>query len=519
MRQCLHLGGALEAIDHWGSMGGMYMKSNPNLPRCALILGLAALCTSAAVAATQETVPLFMSAANPSQQGFVRIINHSGESGAVAVTATDDDGQVAGTERFDLGAWETRHFNSDDLELGNAAKGLAGVGSGSGDWRLAVESDLSLEVLAYVRTADGFLTAMHDKARKPGRRHLVPIFNPGSNRNQVSKLRIVNMAAAGATVRFVGVDDRGVESDGISIAVGAGEAITLTAEELEAGGGGLTGGLGNGSGKWQLFVDADRRVLVQSLLESETGHLTNLSTSTVAADFQLPSADVPTNNVAATGSFALDYADGDFGLPSGIAHVDQVFYIWDRYHDQLFAYSAAGERWQAGDFPVANITFGGFADDDERLYLLDTSNDRVLTYTTDGRRTPVLEYDFDFRGGGLSNCIGYAGGRFYVGYEDRVDVYQAGELVTEAGFDLTVGSDPIDIAAGPNGLLYVLGGGAVFAYRPSGEPVADAHFDLAVNNGDPVAITQANGRFYVLDVTDARAPLVFAYTAQGQPVE
>lgn len=112
------------------------------------------------------------------------------------------------------------------------------------------------------------------------------------------------IAAAGATVRIVGVDDRGVESDGIGIAVSAGEAITLTAEELEAGGGGLTSG--NGSSKWQLFVNAHRRVLVQSLLESETGHL---STSTVAANFQLPSADVPTNGVATTGNFALDYAD------------------------------------------------------------------------------------------------------------------------------------------------------------------------------------------------------------------
>ena len=120
------------------------------------------------------------------------------------------------------------------------------------------------------------------------------------------------IAAAGATVRIVGVDDRGVESDGIGITIGAGEATTLTAEELEAGGGGMASG--NGSGKWQLFVNADRRVLVQSLLESETGHL---STSTVVADFQLPSADVPTNGVAATGNFALDYADVGDTFPWG----------------------------------------------------------------------------------------------------------------------------------------------------------------------------------------------------------
>lgn len=168
---------------------------------------------STAFAATSETVPLFISASHPSQQGFVRIINHSDQTGAVAVTATDDTGRSAEIS-FQLDAWETRHFNSEDLENGNAAKGIiAGVGAGMGDWRLEIESALPLEVLAYVRTTDGFLTSMHDRARKPGRRHLVPTFNPGSNRNQVSKLRIVNTAAAHTTVDIVGVDDGGVESD------------------------------------------------------------------------------------------------------------------------------------------------------------------------------------------------------------------------------------------------------------------------------------------------------------------
>ena len=123
---------------------------------------------SKAFAATSETVPLFISASHPSQQGFVRIINHSDQTGTVAVTAIDDDGRSAELS-FQLDAWETRHFNSEDLENGNAAKGIiAGVGAGMGDWRLEVESTLPLEVLAYVRTTDGFLTSMHDRARKPG---------------------------------------------------------------------------------------------------------------------------------------------------------------------------------------------------------------------------------------------------------------------------------------------------------------------------------------------------------------
>ena len=475
---------------------------------------------SMAFAATSETVPLFISASHPSQQGFVRIINHSDQTGTVAVTAIDDAGRSAELS-FQLDAWETRHFNSEDLENGNAAKGIiAGVGAGMGDWRLEVESTLPLEVLAYVRTTDGFLTSMHDRARKPGRRHLVPTFNPGSNRNQVSKLRIVNTAAAQTTVDIVGVDDGGVESDEVRVVVQADAAVTLTAQELEAGPHGAANGLGDGSGKWQLYVTADQRVVVQSLLESVSGHLTNLSTSVSAGNYQPPSGGAVGD---AAGDFALEhwYAPADiwFAVPTGITYANEVFYVLDGFHDEVFTYTAQGARHSEGDFPVVEYA-GDIAYANGRLYVLDESNDKVLAYTTDGRRTPVVDHDFDINDI-WSKGIAYANGRFYVAVDepinaDRVEVYANGERVAGAEFDLTLGRDPVDIAAGPNGRLYVLGGGAVFAYTTSGDPVSGAHFDLAADNGAPVAITYANGRFYV---ADDDADKVFAYTAEGQRAE
>ena len=478
------------------------------MPACGALATAALVLLGAVnvVAATSEIVPLFISASHPSQQGFVRLINHSDQSGTVAVTATDDVGRVAGTERFDLAAWETRHFNSDDLEFGHAAKGFVGVGPGSGDWRLAVESELPLEVLAYVRTSDGFLTSMHDRVRQPGLRHLVPTFNPGSNRNQVSKIRVVNTATEDANIGIIGVDDRGVESDEISVTLPAGEVVTLTAQELESGMGGLTGGLGNGAGKWQLFVHSDQHVLVQSLLESATGHLTNLSTSVAASDFGLPRASA---DAATAGSFAFDFSPV---WPAGIAYLNRVFYM----------------RQPDADFAVVRLNFdrAGLVDANGRLYILDSRNNRVLAYTADGRRAPVVEYDFTLSNGPLTgefaSGIAYANGRFYVtidnlvGGMDRVDVYQGGERDVERGFDLTVGSEPQDITVGHNGVLYILGGGAVFAYRPSGDPVDGAHFDLAAANGTPTAIVYANDRLYV---ADRDAATVFAYTVQGQAVE
>ena len=452
----------------------------------------------------------------------MRIINHSDQTGTVAVTAIDDDGRSAELS-FQLDAWETRHFNSEDLENGNAAKGIiAGVGAGMGDWRLEVESTLPLEVLAYVRTTDGFLTSMHDRARKPGRRHLVPTFNPGSNRNQVSKLRIVNTAAAQTTVDIVGVDDGGVESDEVRVVVQAGAAVTLTAQELEAGPHGAANGLGDGSGKWQLYVTADQRVVVQSLLESVSGHLTNLSTSVSATDYEPPSAEVVGD---ASGDFPLEHGEVSgvfFPVPSGITYANEMFYVLDWYHDEVFTYTAQGARHSEGDFPVVE-----YADDvayaNGWLYVLDGINDKVLAYTTDGRRTPVVDHDFDIdrRGYYDAEGIAYSNGRVYIafdgsGTDDRVEVYANGERVEDAEFDLTLGRAPIDIAAGPNGRLYVLGGGAVFAYTTSGDPLSGAHFDLAADNGAPVAITYANGRFYV---ADDDADKVFAYTAEGQRAE
>ena len=248
---------------------------------CAI---LALSCSQAALAAQHE-VPLFMSASNPVQQGFVRVINRSAESGAVRIHAVDDSGRRAGPVTLSMSAKATTHFNSGDLETGNPSKGLSGgTGSGQGDWRLQLETDLDVEALAYIRTTDGFLTSMHDLV--PGERsedgflHLVPIFNPGSNRNQVSKLRLINPNDSPVAVVMAGVDDRGATapSGEVNLTLAAGEARTLTAQELEAGGAGFSGRFGDGAGKWWLLVSTNRPIQVVNLLESPTGNLTNLST-------------------------------------------------------------------------------------------------------------------------------------------------------------------------------------------------------------------------------------------------
>ena len=229
-----------------------------------------------------HTVPYFPSANDAlGRQGFVRVLNRSAYSGNVSISVYDDTGAAYEELTLSLGGGETAHFNSDDLELGNAAKGLSGsTGSGRGDWRLVLESRMDLEVMAYVRSQDGMLTPMHDVAPAALDRHWVALFNPGSNENQESLLRLVNAGAEDASVRITGVDDEGeTPGSAVSIILLAGSSMTLFAAELETGGEDFEGAFGDGTGNWRLRVESSTPIIVMSLLSSPTGHLANLSTA------------------------------------------------------------------------------------------------------------------------------------------------------------------------------------------------------------------------------------------------
>ena len=242
--------------------------------------------TQTVLARTEHALPLIMSASNRIQQGFVRIINHSNRAGTVVIHAIDDSGRRFGPASLSLDAKETAHFNSWDLERGNPSKGLStGVGDGQGNWRLELETALDIEPLAYVRTSDGFLTSMHDvvvgggSVCSPAGTH-VPIFNPASNRSQRSRLRLFNPSDNSVNVTIIGRDDEGKAPAGdVRFDILPGAARTITAQDLESGAAGLDGRFGDGAGKWQLFVSADGTIQVMSLLQSPSGHLTNLSTT------------------------------------------------------------------------------------------------------------------------------------------------------------------------------------------------------------------------------------------------
>ena len=229
-----------------------------------------------------HAVPFFPSASDPmGRQGFVRVINHADRAAEVRIDAFDESDWDYEALTLEVGANQAVHFNSHDLEVGNAQKGLSGsTGAGDGDWRLELSSEGNVEVLAFVRMPDGFLTAMHDVAPSAHTRHRVPFFNPGSNTGRRSLLRLVNPGEAAATVTMRGVDDKGKDARGkVQVRLPARSSRTLSARQLESGGDGFDGALGDGTGKWQLTLTSDRPVTAMSLLSSVTGHVTNLSTA------------------------------------------------------------------------------------------------------------------------------------------------------------------------------------------------------------------------------------------------
>ena len=153
-------------------------------------------------------VPLFL-ATSSAAQGFLRIVNLHGVSATVTLRAYDSAGVAREPVVMTVKGYHVLHLSADELESGSAAKDLPGIGAGTGDWHLEVSADERFEVLAYARTADGFLTSLHDIAPRTEDGSLwIPFFNPGSNRAQASRLRLVNWGDMAAKATITGIDVR-----------------------------------------------------------------------------------------------------------------------------------------------------------------------------------------------------------------------------------------------------------------------------------------------------------------------
>ena len=237
---------------------------------------------------TAGTLPFFTPASNRTQRSYARITNKSNQAGTVTIHAIDDTGRRRGPALLQFAAKQTRHFDSVQLEGGRGMVGGRGVGDGERNWRLELSTTLDITPLAYIRGDRGFVTTMHDVVRTVANRQHVVAFNKAPVNPETAwsygLVRLINPNDSQVDITISGQDDRGDPGDGtVRLSLPARAARMVTSTELEQGGDGLVGRLGNeGTGRWQLFVSATRPVWVMSLMFSPTaGYITNLSSERV----------------------------------------------------------------------------------------------------------------------------------------------------------------------------------------------------------------------------------------------
>ena len=221
-------------------------------------------------------VPLFPPASDGAgRRGVVRVVNRSAASAEVSIEAFDATDRAYEELRLALKAESSAEFDATDLEQGNAEKGLTGsTGPGEGDWWLELTSESDIEVLSYVDTASGPLSALRGTSgveTDTGMRYEALLWG------ESGEVRLLNAGGAPAEVRLSGVDDAGSSGGAVELTLAPWSARTLTATALAEGEAGMLGALGAGSGSWRLRLEADREIDVLSLVRGSGGMLSDVS--------------------------------------------------------------------------------------------------------------------------------------------------------------------------------------------------------------------------------------------------
>lgn len=343
-------------------------------------------------------IPLFTAGRDPVRQSYLRLINYFPVGGDVEITAFDDSGTRLGPVTLGVERTTTVHINSDDLETGNAAKGLPdGTGPASGELRLEIETDLEVEALAYLRTRDGFVTAMHDVVPATASELRVVRFGAANGNAPKNRLRVMNASGDDAIVRVSAVDDDGIPADGtVAFSLPPHGARSLTAADLEAGSGDVEGALGDGEGHWRLSIESEQDVLAVHLLEIPAGHIANLSTVATRRDdgsFVVPLFPAARDKLEGV---VRVVNDGDTDGTVRIAASDAS--DWNYEPIEMTIGANRGVEFSSDDLELGNPTKGleigtGAGEGDWRLELASELPIRVAAYVRTADRLLASMHD------------------------------------------------------------------------------------------------------------------------------
>lgn len=223
-------------------------------------------------------VPLVYAGSESQYQSLVRISNRSEFSGTIQVVAIDDIGQRKQPITLELDRFQTIQLSASELEQGSRTLGIdQGIGVGVGNWRLEITSGLAMDANSYVRTRDDLLVSMHDTVPMRDGRHHILTFFPLSDPKRVSTLRLINPNDTLAEVLVTSFDDQGNKNGSASLRLAPGASTFIGSEELEVENEIVRGALDPTDSIRQLWIDSDSPIQVMNLVESSSGHTTNIS--------------------------------------------------------------------------------------------------------------------------------------------------------------------------------------------------------------------------------------------------
>ena len=223
-------------------------------------------------------VPLFLLTETNSQTGVLRLINHSNVQGVIEINAFNNAGVEHGPVRVLLEANQSMLLSASELTNGTGSSEMNGsLGAWSPRVWLTLSSELDFESISYAQRLDGHLEDLSTVVRGENGCWRIPYFAPGSSLSR-STLRLINIGGQTASVQLSARDDRGViASEYAVVSIEPRHAVEFSAEDLERGNAHLVGSVGKGLGNWQIALQSDQPLSVQSLMTSTEGQLSNLS--------------------------------------------------------------------------------------------------------------------------------------------------------------------------------------------------------------------------------------------------
>ena len=209
------------------------------------------------------------------ESGEVRLLNVGGEPVEVRLSGTDDTGASGGEVALTLKPWTVRTLTATALEEGG--EGLRGaLGSGTGSWRLVLDTDGELDALSLVRGSGGMLSDVSRRGRPAGappRTAVIdataggrpdlwvsasvsdPVLEPGESFNLGAAVRNRGGAVAPVTtLRFYSSSDETIETSDTQ--VGTEAVAELAAGSYTSGSMSLTAPEAPGTYHYGACVDA-----------------------------------------------------------------------------------------------------------------------------------------------------------------------------------------------------------------------------------------------------------------------